>query len=788
MGDISRHRDIYFHIREITPEDLLGKCRLSKGELTYLELGNYLTDVSQFRDPVSYIFSKQRIWREKVIPKVSDKVSALRALSVLAGAASLAAGEIIKSNNSGVPAQVSKYAEPTLAGLGGLIAIIPTDTYAGVANADDWIDKMFGIPAEQSAGTGAAKDEHHYGLVGEFFRSFINGITQLLFADNVQNKVKGDWGNLDRIPSNKVTDIFKGFYTQYFPHEHTDQPPYVWDASKRPQYPHWYAPSKRGRTLKSLDVGVMNAVDDHYIQYLSENLSAVESEWLKLKPQDNDGRRRMLVRMGKLCHGIEDWYFHSNIVELIRLRGFRPVQVSGESDEGFLQRFVDAIAKTEPEFVNAGPVEQLRLKRILFRRLRFPFYEKGTKANSAGIISNKQPSTLSLHHAYPAFPSQQDTSHTLMHALENLEFKVTHPSTKTPPSSLPPWVPAIIRRLATASGGDGQKLIEEKAKARGVSAATILSASLFPQSQQRDTVTAVILDVLREWLPLVVTLLAETERQRLIANKDPLLWDLNAGAVPAPTNGPTDSETNKQLDRHTKALKRAKNDEGFTENNYERATRYLLADGFINSDGRDAIVHAFEIDARSQKLLKDAPGCGGFLMQFSLELQKVLDESDAAVEKLNKNKNSVYDKSSFNDSVNEIIGSHSLMSKDTLKSPPFFDDAKVIASVASSSVFRMMLQVIGTPVAGRRMPWKAVLHYFIRYPVNDGGWERRAIDFFKKNNRIPKYEELPELDRFATSAFASPEAQQPFVKPTKDEELKERYTKLELELSQYRYP
>ena len=386
MGDISRHRDIYLHTRDITPQDLLDKCKLSRGELTYLELGNYLTDVSQFRDPVSYIFSKRRIWNKDIIPKVSDKAGAYRALGALAGMASVAAGEVIKSVNSGVPAQVAQYTEPAVATLGALLLILPTETYADIAGADDWIDKMFGIPAERAAGTGDTKDENHYGLVGQYFRDFIEGITQLLFADNISNKVKGEWGKLDRIPMNAVRDIFKVFYTQYYPHEHTDQPPYVWDASKRPQHPSWYGAAKRGRSLQYPDAGVMNAVDNHYIQYLSENLSAVEAEWKKLKPDDSGGRHRLLVRMGKLCHGIEDWYFHSNIVELIRLRTFRPAKAANETDEDFLQRFVENIAKQEPEFINADPIERLHLKRILFRRLRFPFYRKVRKRIVQGSL------------------------------------------------------------------------------------------------------------------------------------------------------------------------------------------------------------------------------------------------------------------------------------------------------------------------------------------------------------------------------------------------------------------
>jgi hypothetical protein len=272
---------------------------------------------------------------------------------------------------------------------------------------------------------------------------------------------------------------------------------------------------------------------------------------------------------------------------------------------------------------------------------------------------------------------------------------------------------------------------------------------------------------------------------------DPLQWPVSggAGAAKPPEGTPEDIELTKQLERHKKALKRAKNDDGVTENNYERAIRYLFECGFLNATGRKALETAIEIDRKSQQLLEGAPGCGGFLMQFSLELQRALDEGDAATAELNKNDRSMFDQASDNGAFNEIVGSHSLMSKDTLRSPPFFDEARVLASVASSSVFHIMLQQVSTPGGGRRMPWQAILHHFIRYPPSSGGWERQAMDLFHKNNgRIPSFAELSELARVAEAALRSQEALAPWQRGKKDEEMKLRYVKLEGELSKYRYP
>jgi hypothetical protein len=786
MGDISRHRDIFYNTREAIPTSLLSKCKLAAADLTYLELGNYLTDVSQFRDPVTYIFAKQRIWRDFVLPQAADKALLARVLAGLVAATSVAASQLLKGE---VPGWIPKYVAPGLAGLSAIPLLLPTDTYAGLSGIDDWIDQMFGTPFERATGDLKKRDEKHYGLIGQFFRHFIEGITHLLFATEIPNKVSGDWAKISRIPEASISAVFEEFFTQYFPHEHTDQPPYTWDASQRPKNPHWYGPSKRQRNLVDKEVGVMNAVDNHYIQYLSEGLSDLEQEWRKIKPDDADGRRKCLVRMGKLLHGVEDWYFHSNVVELIRLRSHTPAQRDDEDSEQFLRRFVREALKQEPQFIKADKAERLRLQRRLYRRLRFPTYERGTRTNSAGIVSKKL-STLSLHHAYPAFPSQQDTAHTLLGALENLERKATHPSSPTRRTEVPPWAPCVIRKFVEATEGDGRKLVEEKAQARGVSRVDVVAALVAPGGPTSDKVEAVIIDVLREWLPLVVTLLNESERQRLVANVAPLQWPVEGDATAQPKGeSPGTAELDKQLERHKQALEPKTNAQGIKENNYERAIRYLGECGFLNDRGQKALVKAFEIDQKSQKLHPSAPGSGGFLMQFAIDLQRALDEGDAATERLNKQESSLFDQASDNGAFNEIIGSHSLMSKDTPTSSPFYDDARVLASVASLSVFHIMLEQVSAPATAQRLPWKVILQHFIRFPVVAGGWERRAIDFFHKNNgRIPKYAELPELARLVESALRSPAAREPWRKGTKITELEEEYIKLEGKLSQYRYP
>ena len=58
MGELRRHAEINSHVqaalRQIRPDE----------DYTCLELGNYFTDVSQFRDPFAQMFGKKEVWAQ----------------------------------------------------------------------------------------------------------------------------------------------------------------------------------------------------------------------------------------------------------------------------------------------------------------------------------------------------------------------------------------------------------------------------------------------------------------------------------------------------------------------------------------------------------------------------------------------------------------------------------------------------------------------------------------------------------------------------------------------------
>ena len=781
MGDISRHRDIFLNTRDALPPELLSRCRLSKADLTYLELGNYLTDVSQFRDPVAFLFAKRSVWRDSILPKATGTKSLLQGLSLGLGALSMSVLAL-----AGYP----KWA--LASGLtGGLLPNLVTEERLldWFKDVDDWLDRMLGAPIDRVS-PGRRRTDPEYGYLGLFFQYFIEGITHMLFSEAVVEKVPGAWAEVGRLPPVAVSAVFAGHFTQYYPHEHTDQPPYVWDASTRPGKP-MYGVSTRQTTLASPDRGIMRAVDDDYLTYLSEQLITLEHHWRGIAQADAEARRTALVRVGKVLHGVEDWYFHSNVVEIMLLRQFAPAQRTGEADEAFARRFVLGALQNDPAFLRESFERRVGLQRKLYRRLLFPDYLPADDVNTGGVPSRKT-SRLRLDFVYPAFPSQFDTSNTLLGALEHLEGSLS-PGGGGLPSSLPPGFGCMLGKLRATP--EGERLFRERAAARGI--ALPAARRGIPAALPPGATTTLLVDVLREWLPLVLTLLSESERQRIVAKVDPLRW---TGPGPAATTrmsrpGETNVEEDQQLKRHRDALTAKLHADGITENNYERAIRFFDECGYLSPAGRAALQKAFQIDLTSEFIDSETPGTGGFLIKLAVQLQEQRDLSRAVTARLNADR-SIFDSRTDTSptsvprgksaAVGEVVGSHSLMSKDTPESLPLFEEARTLASLASQTVLHLFLLEVSTPVAETGLDWQKVLQHLIRYPDNPGGWEAQAVALFRRNGRIPAFGDLPEFARLRESLRAPRAAIERRRSGTKTADLEAAYATLEKDVAKYK--
>ncbi len=752
MGDIARHRNIYFNTRDAIPRALLDRASIRYEDLTYLEYGNFLTDVSQFRDPVWYILAKRTIWKENVLPGAGEIATPARiALAALGGIGAIVSQALGKSKLAGASA------------LGGLLgAAISPQILAELLDLGDWLDQMLGVPLVGPEERRRTNEE--FGFVGEFFRHFIEGITLMVFSDEAAEDLPGPWGQIDPIPESRVSEVYERFFTQYYPHEHTDLPPYVWDASKRPRVKKWYGVSRRQKTLTD-ESGIMAAVDNAYIPYLADGLSDIEATWRRLKPSEIDTRQILLVRLGKILHSVEDWFFHSNVVELNRLVTHTPPKQATETEETFVHRFVlealesERLEQTDTPRRDPEPSaseRKVEFQRRLFRRLHYPVYDPGTRGSSGGTPS-KKPATLNLEMAYPAFPSQQDTAHTLLGALENLEAKFHRSDSASEDDAgsgdpLPAAFFCAVQNFIASSPG-GRELYRKAAQDRGVTVPDDLKdgaqLAAFAATVDREKAKLIGKDVLREWIPLVLTLMFEDERERLSANVPPLQWPLAPGKKPPKQD--EDVEMDAQQKRHEKALEPVQQHDGKVESGYKVGMRFLQECGMIGPSSRQAMDRAFEIDAVSEKSHRYAPGAGGLLMQFAVKLQKERDESDKKIVAFNKGGH-IFDDITQNGANDEIIGSHSLMSKDTVDASPFFNDARVMASVASLSVLHIFLDEVSSPSKGTAVDWLKVLRHFIRYPRSAPGWEQKAMAHFKNSGEVPRFEDIPDLERLGKGA------------------------------------
>ena len=267
MGDVTVHAEIG---RIVTAR--LKKARPRSEEYQYVMLGNYLTDMSQFRDPYSFQTAKDTVRRTAR----------------------------------------TKLPVPILSG-------IP------VAAVRRWSDRLLGTPHGPDS------------ALSKFFLHLARAMTHEINLLQRRNQS----GPL--FPANELNRILDNSLTQYFPHEHLDWPPYSEgpDALSQPLY----------RLRKKALVGWI----DEQVQYLSEELTKLELVWLKAAAASRMAQREghdVLVKLGHLLHAVEDFFFHSNFVEI-----------------AWLAAKGDALPSTVPK---DGSISDARMKRKAARRRRYP--------------------------------------------------------------------------------------------------------------------------------------------------------------------------------------------------------------------------------------------------------------------------------------------------------------------------------------------------------------------------------------------------------------------------------
>lgn len=366
MGDLHRHAEIARHVI-----DACAKLRPDE-DYVCIELGNYLTDVSQFRDPFAHMYAKRQVWSQ------SKSTGALFWLGLIPVFGTLAVEAILD------------------------FAI----------DLDEWIDRLLG--KHKPAGK-------RHGEFAGFMTQVIRGVTHTLFAEgapkagDLRARILPQIDGLALLPEAELDRLFAKHFTQYFPHEHSDMPPYVLYGEHRPNH-RLYRRGPRG----------LSQYLEEYVDSLAESLAKLEVDWkaASTKPRSDPSRHDVLVRLGNILHAIEDYFFHSNFLELQLWHSLRRGRPSTETDAEYQKWFVDHVRE---QWLPQDPVaaakelvddkwrpSQTQLLRTFMRRLRYPAY-RPVNALDTGT------SLPSLDHLYTGSFDKKDLFHTLTMALESME-------------------------------------------------------------------------------------------------------------------------------------------------------------------------------------------------------------------------------------------------------------------------------------------------------------------------------------------------------------------------------
>lgn len=630
MGEILRHAEIFKNTR-----DKIGDLRPDE-EYVFIELGNFLTDISQFRDPFANMSAKRTLWK---------KASAKDPLSYIP-----------------------------------ILGIFLNEIALDILDVDKWINDLLGE---------AEPANKRYGDLAKYFEKMMLAITHVVFAKNIPQKDKvrqllpPEMQTLGEIEPDELNRAFSRFFTQYYPHEHVDLPPFVLHGDQRVRHS-IYRHGRRGL------IGYL----EEQLKYLAEELSKLEADWKSKRhlAKTHPDRHDILIQLGKLLHAVEDYFFHSNYVEIHLWNSLQRTRPSNEPEDTFKQWFAKNVLLSYRNYqgyqgygvgaTDADPDagDHIRWRRKLMRRLRYPVYNPELVITSQGPV--KQKNVLSQETSEPSqtlvytggFESK-DMFHTMASALENLE------SLFVKLDNAAEWLPSNLRTDLN-----------------------IPSTAALRNSE----------------LVLIKTLFNTDERTKLAANEDYL-----------------DKRTQLHIEQIHSGV-------------YERGIEKLFTAGYLNQSAKDALLEAFAIDKRIEDSNSRTPGVGGFLIAFLAEAQDEVNKSRRATERLDRtntgqaNEGDISNEATDNGSSAEIIGTYTLLAKDTPKSQPLYEDAKVLAKFASLSLVTLMLtEVERSTDSTTGLDWLQILEQVVRFPhARPNMWEPQVLAFYRQAGIDPAFNDI----------------------------------------------
>jgi len=319
MGDTTTHKEIAEKIM-----DVLRPARPDE-EVYYFELGNWLTDISQMRDPTAMVGAKPSIWSQK-----------------------------------------TNF-------FSGLLAEL-------YYNLEEYLDDLMGLPGPQG------------GLLAAWLRELCNVVGIEKFKKN-------------GITPDRFQDIYDVHFTQYYPHEHVDFPPWPrhdiigernpsqWSRHDCAKYP----AAGSGRNIYQYT--------EEQLIYISDLLTVVDQKWARVKPPEGDVEdlQEKLTRFGHVSHALEDFFFHSNFLE----QGW---SMTGQE----LPDHPDDDSDDDDDEEEAGPRNPVREKRRYMRRMRAP-------VGSGDDLDRN--TSKPMDQVYTGYFGAKDVFHTLIDGLKGIVHK-----------------------------------------------------------------------------------------------------------------------------------------------------------------------------------------------------------------------------------------------------------------------------------------------------------------------------------------------------------------------------
>ena len=318
MGDTTTHREIAEQIIAI-----LEAARPDE-EMYYFELGNWLTDISQMRDPTAMVGGKSSIWDQKTN-------------IFTAGLAELA------------------------------------------YKLEEYLDDLMGLPGPQG------------GLLAAWLRDLCSVVGLEKFRKH-------------GIQPDRFQAIYDLRFTQYYPHEHVDFPPWPRHDIIGERNPSQWAVHQCSQPPTAGSGRNIYQYQEEQLVYISDLLTVVDQKWARqqVTPDLVESRQEVLTRFGHVSHAVEDFFFHSNFVERAWFSTGQslPDHPDDSPDDG------DDHDHEEP-----GPRNPTREERRYYRRMRAPV---GSGDNLSTTTSNP------MDQVYTGFFGAKDVFHTLIDGLKGI--------------------------------------------------------------------------------------------------------------------------------------------------------------------------------------------------------------------------------------------------------------------------------------------------------------------------------------------------------------------------------